>query len=461
MSRFGWAYVNDIVTGSANAGGPINSIQYNSGSNSFSGSSNFLFNSATNTVTLLGTLSGSSLVISASAISASTYYGISGSGATNPGGSNTAIQFNSGSTFSGSVFLTYDYTNRAVQIGGPSSITTGSLSVSGSTKLGAYGTDTHAISGTVYLANSLNVSGATNLTGNVKSLGQISASLDLTTNSNITAAGNITSTGGILSASSAINTNGTIVAASNITSNGIISSSGGINTNGGIYSTNGLITSGSVSSSFGIQTGGGINAINNIVTSGSLSASANAYISGNLYVSGTTNVGPIYSTGIVSASSFQGDAYGLYGIQGINVDGVGDDWTVQFKSGDTGTLTGSSGLIFSGSALTASIGKFDTIIVSRTSTSSSILLTSTQHIIAVNTSAATGSVVLSLPNGMNLPSGKHYVVKDEGGNANNRNIILSCSVAGQTIDGSSSLTITSPYAALNVYCNGIGNYFVY
>jgi hypothetical protein len=125
-------------------------------------------------------------------------------------------------------------------------------------------------------------------------------------------------------------------------------------------------------------------------------------------------------------------------------------------------FTGSvSGVLAQFTTLTASIGKFDTIIVNRTSTSSSISLTSTQHIIAVNTSGAAGSVTLSLPNASTLPSGKHYVIKDEGGKADSKNIILSCSVVGQTIDGNSSVTANSPYAALNIYCDGTSKYFIY
>lgn len=238
MSRFGWAYVNDVITGSAAAVGPTNSVQFNSGSGILSGSSNFLFDPATNKITLLGTLSGSSLIISASAISASTYYGVSGSGGT-PGGADTYLQYNSGSTFAGKSNLAFNYTTNTLRL-----------------------------------------------------------------------------------------------------------------------------------------------------------------------------------TGTMNAESF------------------------------TGSVSGT-------------IGYFDTIVLGRTSTSSSITLNSTNHIIAVNTATATASVVLSLPNATGLPSGKHYVIKDEGGNANNRNIILSCSVFGQTIDGAGDLTINSPYAALNVYCDGGTKYFIY
>lgn len=112
--RFGWAYVNSLVTGAV-ANGPTNSVQFNSGSQVLSGSSNFTFNPATNEVILLGELTGSTLVISASVVSASTYLGIPSS---TPGDGDKSIQFNSGSTFSGSNNLTFDYTTNTLFLSG-------------------------------------------------------------------------------------------------------------------------------------------------------------------------------------------------------------------------------------------------------------------------------------------------------------------------------------------------------
>ena len=191
MSRFGWAFVNDIVTGSGgNPGGSDKQVQFNSGS-TFGGSSNFTYDYATNTLYLTGTLradslivsssqilksgstifgddvgdthqftgslynttlvsgttarfttitgsayiggsfagttvsgttaqfgtitatlvTGSSLVVSASVVSASTYLGIPAGVGSTPGGTDTNIQFNSGSTFGGSSNLTFNYIN--------------------------------------------------------------------------------------------------------------------------------------------------------------------------------------------------------------------------------------------------------------------------------------------------------------------------------------------------------------
>lgn len=336
MSRFGWAYVNELITGSVGTG-PTNSVQFNTGSGYLSGTSNFLFDPSTSKLTLLGLLSGSTLTISASAISASTYYGITGGGGT-PGGSNTAIQFNSGSSFSGSNNFTFDYITNTMYLTGTLRadniiVSSSQILKSGSTIFGDDAGDTHQFTGSVYLKNNLSVSGAAEVTGNLKSLGQISSSLDLATNSNVTAVGNIITTGGSLSASSGVNTNGTMFAASNITSNGIVSSSGGVNTNAVVYAA------------------GGVRSPLNIATSASMYASS-SYVSGNLYVSGTSFLGPISSTGNISGSGFTGDGFGITGILGNNVNGVGNDWAIQYKNGSTGTLTGSSNFLLSGSRVT-------------------------------------------------------------------------------------------------------------
>lgn len=447
--RYGWAYVNGLVTGSATAAGPTNSVQYNSGSGVFSGSSNFTFNPVTNTLTVIGT------------ISASVYQGVSGSGgSTSPGGTNTTVQFNSGSTFSGSSNLTYNYTTNVLSL-------TGTTLISGSL------TATNTITATsasfldyVQLGTSLSDEVYFNASSKTNIQPAITNDVDLGASSRFWRTGYITTLSSSAISSSVSVKTGEITATS-IILNGNLSSSGNINGSGlqisGGGSFGGTVTvTGSVSSSVGLQTAGAGQFGNGVTVTGTISSSVGLQTAGTLTVGSNAIIkNGLVVTGTVNASSFVGDGNNITGINGANVNGVGNDWTIQFKDGNTGTLTGSSGLTFSGSALTASIGKFDTIIVNRTSTSSSISLTSTQHIIAVNTSGAVGNVTLSLPNASTLPSGKHYVIKDEGGKADSKNIILSCSIAGQTIDGNSSVTANSPYAALNIYCDGTSKYFIY
>ena len=502
MSRFGWAYVNDVITGSGGSGsvpgGSDKAIQFASGS-SFSGSTNFTFDYTTNTVRLTGTLyadtlivssstiyksgstkfgddsgdthqftgsifntvlvsgtlaafttitgstitsnliTGSSLVISASVISASTYLGIS---VVTASGGDKAIQFASGSSFSGSTNFTFDYTTNTVRltgtlyadnlivsssqilksgstifgddagdthqftgsvylnnplysvavlsssdnlyiggsttlkaldaygainaystlsgttaqfttltgsqikVGGSTLTTTGSLTVHGSTKLGSYGTDTHQFTGSVYLDNSLNVNAATNITGNLSVVGQISASNNIISNSDISAVGNITSLSGIVSASSGISSGGSITSATNITAKNVISGSSLQITNGGQFGSTVNVT-GSVSASVNLQTAGDVTAGTNLTVNNF------AIIKNGLTVTGSSIItGSLTVIGIMSANSISGDGNNITGINGANVNGVGNDWTIQLKDGNTGTLTGSSNLTFSGSTLT-------------------------------------------------------------------------------------------------------------
>lgn len=153
MSRFGWAYVNSALTGAV-ANGPTNSVQFNSGSQVLSGSSNFTFDPVTNKVTLLGAITGSTLVISASVVSASTYLGIPAGGSTTPGDGDKSIQFNSGSTFSGSNNLTFDYTTNTLFLTGTLRadnliVSSSQILKSGSTIFGDDASDTHQFTGSI------------------------------------------------------------------------------------------------------------------------------------------------------------------------------------------------------------------------------------------------------------------------------------------------------------------------
>ena len=71
-----------------------------------------------------------------------------------------------------------------------------------------------------------------------------------------------------------------------------------------------------------------------------------------------------------------------------------------------------------------------------------------------------GTVEIRLPDAAGCSDGQTYVIKDEGGNASTNNITVMASGA-QTIDGANSVILESPYAALQLYCNGTSKFFVY
>jgi len=177
MSRFGWAYVNGLVTSSV-ARGPTYAIQFNSGSNIITGSSNLIFDYTTNelivtgNVKVIGQVSSSTSLLTAGTIQAGsniTSNGIiSSSGGLNTGGAIVA---------SGSITSTSGEISASVGIKTAGTITAGSI---------------------------------------------ISSSAEIKTNSSITASSNIISTAGFVSASNGLYSgDGLTVAGSSVLKNGL------------------------------------------------------------------------------------------------------------------------------------------------------------------------------------------------------------------------------------------------
>ena len=190
---------------------------------------------------------------------------------------------------------------------------------------------------------------------------------------------------------------------------------------------------------------------------------------------------------IIQGGLFRGNTGGGGGSAALTTPG-GSNHQIQFN--DSGAFGGSTNLTFDGSTfgltgsmnvsgninfdgytLSGSIAQFSNLTAStiinnggfvakRTVVTGNISLNSSQYIIAVDTNTATGSVLITLPNASVLSNGQIYIIKDEGGLADTKNIIINCS-SGQIIDGSPSISLESPYAAVNIYCNGVDRYFVY
>ena len=55
--------------------------------------------------------------------------------------------------------------------------------------------------------------------------------------------------------------------------------------------------------------------------------------------------------------------------------------------------------------------------------------------------------------------GKTFIVKDEGGAANASPVIILAS-GSNTIDGQNTIVLESPYASIQLYCNGIDKYYI-
>ena len=159
----------------------------------------------------------------------------------------------------------------------------------------------------------------------------------------------------------------------------------------------------------------------------------------------------------VSASIFFGDGSRLTGITGGgggNANAQGPLGALQFRNNvEAGTISGSNNLVFNNNVLQV----FGGLKLNRRNTTTTITASTTDYYIGTNTT--NGVLSIRLPDAANLLDGQTYVVKDEAGTANSNNVTILAS-GSQTIDGQNSVILESPFASIQLYCNGTNKYFI-
>ena len=123
-------------------------------------------------------------------------------------------------------------------------------------------------------------------------------------------------------------------------------------------------------------------------------------------------------------------------------------------SGSISSSVDVSASAFYGGALVLAGG----LSLSRISVASNITASQNNYYFGVDTTST--AVQIRLLDASILRDGQTYVVKDEGGNADNNNITILAS-GSQTIDGQNSIVLISPHASISLYCNGSNKYFIY
>lgn len=137
--------------------------------------------------------------------------------------------------------------------------------------------------------------------------------------------------------------------------------------------------------------------------------------------------------------------------------------SITIKDEGSNITTAATSIDFVGAAVTATNSGNDVTVTlssavySRTAVTSTITSSVNDRILGVSASAA---LDIRLPAASGFSSGANFVVKDEAGNANSFNITIKTTGA-DTIDGSTSVILESPYAAINIYTNGSDKFFIY
>ena len=81
------------------------------------------------------------------------------------------------------------------------------------------------------------------------------------------------------------------------------------------------------------------------------------------------------------------------------------------------------------------------------------------YLIGIQSDTVSSSLTLTLPLANGLLNGQTYVIKDEGGAVNTYPVTIVCS-GSDSIDGQNQVVLHSPYAAIQIYCNGNNKYFI-
>ena len=191
---------------------------------------------------------------------------------------------------------------------------------------------------------------------------------------------------------------------------------------------------------------------------------ANSFVcEGNLTFDGSalTVTGEITASVGLSASFLYGDARHLINIPGAGggaggiftqVSAVAAYTTSSINLGSTDTPT--HRLSVRGSSFLSG----GVIHKRKPITNTPYTASATDYYIGLDTSAA--QIAVRLPDAASLSDGQTYIFKDEGGNAQTNNITVLAS-GSQTIDGQNSIVLESPYASVQVYCNGADKYYIF
>lgn len=215
-----------------------------------------------------------------------------------------------------------------------------------------------------------------------------------------------------------------------------------------------LITAGAGS---GDATGQGpINAIQIHTGSGGISGSANftfdpansiVELSGNLHISGNITA---HTFDIIHTDITEVDASGSTNFGDSNDDNhirtgsfaIMSSSAEQFKIDVINNVTSvNTGMVFN-----------------RVFTTTNYTVKKSNYLVGVDSTS--NPVTITLPDASTLSSGQVFIVKDEGGSVLTNTITISASNS-QQIDGINSTVLDVPYSAIQLYCNGVGKFFIF
>ena len=182
-------------------------------------------------------------------------------------------------------------------------------------------------------------------------------------------------------------------------------------------------------------------------------------LSGNLSTSDGADVINVPRVSLANADSLVintgGDPNTLRCSTALTFDGD----TVDIVGHLTASLTISASIYYGDSIVVGSAHLGGAVAYNRSEVSVDYTVTSGDYYVGVDSTS--NIVKVTLPAANTLTNGHTIIVKDEGGQSDTHNITVSGSVgSGDTIDGENQVILSSPFAAIQLYCNGVNKFFI-
>ena len=243
---------------------------------------------------------------------------------------------------------------------------------------------------------------------------------------------------------------------------GIIGSGGRADAQGPTYSLQFATGSGGVSGSAGLLYSGSI-----LTLTGTFNVTGTLNMDGNM-IPATANLHDLGSAAkpwrdlYISGSSIH---------FGSDILSVGIDNNLKFGSGSTTKGFDVGFMNFKNNGIFMDPGRifqlrayqmrfFGGISYMRVAKVANYSIQTIDYLVAALTNAASASIVLTLPAANTCINGQTFIIKDEGGAANDSPVNITVT-GDDTIDGQNTIVLESPYASIQLYCNGVNKYFIY
>ena len=175
------------------------------------------------------------------------------------------------------------------------------------------------------------------------------------------------------------------------------------------------------------------------------------YYSGILFIQDSASATPVTASAYLYVGKYLDE----------KLDGVG---STIVKDEGSNITTAVSSFDFVGAGVTATNSSNNVTVTipggggfSRTAVTGSLTASVNSSILGVS---GTTAIDIRLPSASDYSAGQNFIVKDESGAADTKNITIRTS-GSQKIDGASSIVLESPFAAVNIYSNGSDKFFVY